>query len=159
MKSILLVVLCTYFTYSYSQDIHFYKNAKGETHLCGEFPVSYLEHDSIYSKWFNNYYSEFKLPNKRLRLKSKLKNTTVDIYLGTWCGDSKKWVPRFVKLWDELGLKRSQLRLIGLYNDEKRYKTSPNNEEQGQQIHVYLRLFLNQRVSSMLALWSFQKMI
>jgi len=135
MKSILLVVLCTYFTYSYSQDIHFYKNAKGETHLCGEFPVSYLEHDSIYSKWFNNYYSEFKLPNKRLRLKSKLKNTTVDIYLGTWCGDSKKWVPRFVKLWDELRLKRSQLRLIGLYNDEKRYKTSPNNEEQGQQIH------------------------
>jgi tetratricopeptide (TPR) repeat protein len=27
------------------------------------------------------------------------------------------------------------LRLIGLYNDDKRYKTSPNGEEKGQQIH------------------------
>ena len=78
-----------------------------------------------------NIISELKLPKKRLRLKSKLKNTTVDIYLGTWCGDSKKWVPQFIKLWDELGLKRSQLRLIGLYNDETRYKTAPNGEEQG----------------------------
>lgn len=137
MKTTIIMVLCACFSFSssYSQEINFYKNAKGDTHICGEFPLSYLEVDNIFSKWFNKYYSEFILPNKRLRLKSKLKKTTVDIYLGTWCGDSKKWVPRFVKLWDELGLKRSQLRLMGLYNDEKRYKTSPNNEEQGQQIH------------------------
>ena len=44
-------------------------------------------------------------------------------------------MPQFVKLWDELGLKRSQLRLIGLYNDDERYKTSPNGEEKGKQIH------------------------
>jgi tetratricopeptide (TPR) repeat protein len=137
MKTPLFMVLCTFFlfTNSYSQEINFYKNAKGDSHICGEFPLNYLEIDSIYSEWFNKYYSEFKLPKKRLRLKSKLKKTTVDVYLGTWCGDSKKWVPQFVKLWDELGLKRSQLRLIGLYNDDKRYKTSPNGEEQGQQIH------------------------
>lgn len=135
MKSTLLLVLCTYFTYSYSQDINFYKNAKGDTHLCGEFPVSYLEHDSLYSIWYHKNYSEFKLPEKRLKIKSKLKNTRVDIYLGTWCGDSKKWVPRFVKLWDELGLKRSRLRFIALYNDEARYKTSPDGAEKGQQVH------------------------
>ena len=137
MKTILLLVLCTIFTFttSYSQDINFYKNAKGDTHICGEFPLDYLERDSNYKIWFNKYYNELKLPKKRLRLKSKLKNTTVDIYLGTWCGDSKKWVPQFIRLWDELGLKRSQLRLIGLYNDEKRYKTAPNGEEQGKQIH------------------------
>ena len=137
MKTTLLLVLCTIFTFttSYSQDINFYKNAKGDTHICGEFPLDYLERDSNYKIWFNKYYNELKLPKKRLRLKSKLKNTTVDIYLGTWCGDSKKWVPQFIRLWDELGLKRSQLRLIGLYNDEKRYKTAPNGEEQGKQIH------------------------
>ena len=84
MKSTLLLVLCTYFTYSYSQDINFYKNAKGDTHLCGEFPVSYLEHDSLYSIWYHKNYSEFKLPEKRLKIKSKLKNTRVDIYLGTF---------------------------------------------------------------------------
>lgn len=137
MKTTILMVLCTFFSFSnsYSQEINFYKNAEGDTHICGEFPLDYLEHDSTYSVWFNKYYNELKLPNKRLRLKSKLKNSTVDIYLGTWCGDSKKWVPKFIKLWDELGLKRSQLRLIALYNDEKRYKTSPDGVEQGQQIH------------------------
>jgi tetratricopeptide (TPR) repeat protein len=137
MKTTILMVLCTFFSFSnsYSQEINFYKNAEGDTHICGEFPLDYLEHDSTYSVLFNKYYNELKLPNKRLRLKSKLKNSTVDIYLGTWCGDSKKWVPKFIKLWDELGLKRSQLRLIALYNDEKRYKTSPDGMEQGQQIH------------------------
>jgi tetratricopeptide (TPR) repeat protein len=129
------MVLCTVFTYTYSQDINFYKNAKGDTHICGEFPIDYLEKDSIYKIWFNNYYNELKLPKKRLRLKSKLKKTTVDIYLGTWCGDSKKWVPQFIRLWDELGLKRNQLRLVGFYNDKTRYKTAPNGEEQGKQIH------------------------
>ena len=135
MRSILLLVLCTYFTFSYSQEINFYKNAKGDRHLCGEFPVSYLNHDSLFSIWFHKNYSEFKLPKKRLRIKSKLKNTSVDIYLGTWCGDTQKWVPRFVKLWDELGLKRNRLRFIALYDDEARYKTAPNGEEKGQQIH------------------------
>ena len=129
------MLLCTYFTYSYSQEINFYKNAKADTHLCGEFPLSYLEHDSLYSIWYHKNYSELKLPKKRLRIKSKLKNTSVDIYLGTWCGDSQKWVPRFVKLWDELGLKKSRLRFIALYDDEARYKTAPNGEEKGQQIH------------------------
>ena len=137
MKTTLFLVLCTFFSFtsSYCQEINFYKDAQGETHICGEFPLDYLERDSNYKIWFNNNYNELKLPKKRLRLKSKLKNTTVDIYLGTWCGDSKKWVPQFIRLWDELGLKRSQLRLIGLYNDEERYKTAPNGEEQGKQIH------------------------
>ena len=137
MKTTLLLVLSTIFTFttSYSQEINFYKNAQGDTHICGEFPLDYLERDSNYKIWFHNYYKQLKLPKKRLKLKSKLKKTTVDIYLGTWCGDSKKWVPQFIRLWDELGLKRSQLRLIGLYNDEKRYKIAPNGEEQGKQIH------------------------
>ena len=135
MKPTLFLVLCIFFTYAYSQEVNFYKNTKGESHICGEFPLNYLEHDSTYSSWFLKNYSELKLPNKRLKLKSKLKNSTVDIYLGTWCGDSKKWVPKFVRLWDELGLKRSQLRFIGLYNDKERYKTSPGGEEKGQQIH------------------------
>ena len=138
MKTTILMVLCTFFSFSnsYSQEINFYKNAKGDTHICGEFPLDYLEHDSTYSVWFNKYYNELKLPNKRLRLKSKLKNSTVDIYLGTWCGDSKKWVPKFIKLWDELGLNRTQLKFIALYGSvEGKYKQGPNGEEKNKDIH------------------------
>lgn len=59
----------------------------------------------------------------------------VDVYLGTWCGDSKNWVPKFVKAWDEIGLKRSQLNFIGLYDTDEKYKQGPNDEEKGKQIH------------------------
>ena len=44
-------------------------------------------------------------------------------------------MPKFVKLWDELGLKRSQLRLLVFTMTKERYKTSPGGEEKGQQIH------------------------
>ncbi|MEM6378501.1 MAG: hypothetical protein AAF705_09815, partial [Bacteroidota bacterium] len=63
------------------------------------------------------------------------KKTTSDIYLGTWCGDTKKWVPRFVKLWESLGLSTDQLNFIALYDDKERYKQGPNGEEKGKQIH------------------------
>ncbi|MGB4742567.1 MAG: hypothetical protein WBH49_02880 [Flavobacteriaceae bacterium] len=50
MKTTFLLVLCTLFslTHSYSQNINFYKNAKGDTHICGEFPIDYLEQDTNY---------------------------------------------------------------------------------------------------------------
>lgn len=118
-----------------SQDINFYKNAKEQSHLCGVFPIEYLENDSVYKRWFDKNYSSFSLPEKRYKWAKKLKQVNVDIYLGTWCGDSKKWVPQFVKLWDLLNLNRKQLRFIALYGGKERYKTGPNGEEKGQQIH------------------------
>ena len=73
MKPTLFLVLCIFFTYTYSQEVNFYKNTKGESHICGEFPLNYLEHDSTYSSWFLKNYSELKLPNKRLKLNQNLK--------------------------------------------------------------------------------------
>lgn len=56
--------------------------------------------------------------------------------MGTWCGDSKKWVPMFVRLWDDLGLKREQLSFVGLYDfTDGKYKQGPNGEEKGLGIH------------------------
>ena len=64
MKTTLFLVLCTFFSFtsSYSQEINFYKNAQDETHICGEFPLDYLERDSNYKIWFNDNYNELKLP-------------------------------------------------------------------------------------------------
>ena len=59
---------------------------------------------------------------KKQKWAKNLKNIQVDIYLGTWCGDSKYWVPKFIKLWDELGLNKNQLKLIALYGGKERYK-------------------------------------
>lgn len=101
---------------SFSQDIQRYENSRNESHICGTFQIDELEKDTIFQKWYNKNYLDFKVSSKKRNWVKDLKNVEVDIYLGTWCGDSKKWVPKFVKLWDELGLNRSQLKFIALYD-------------------------------------------
>ena len=48
--------------------------------------------------------------------------------MGTWCGDSKEWVPSFLKIWDQLGLDRKELTFTALYDIDERYKQGPNKE-------------------------------
>ncbi|WP_421976332.1 tetratricopeptide repeat protein [Roseivirga seohaensis] len=118
-----------------AQEITTYKNAEGQSHLAGKFPVEYLQQDSVYQQWFNKNYVEFTVEKGDNKWKKALKNTQVDIYLGTWCGDSQKWVPSFLKLWDELGLDRKQLSFTALYDGEEKYKQGPKGEEKGKKIH------------------------
>ncbi len=112
-----------------------YTDKKGNIHLCGPFDITTLESDTTYNAWYQKNYEAFELTKKAPKWKKQLKNTEVDIYLGTWCGDSKTWVPQFVKLWDELGLDRAQLHFIALYNGDEKYKQGPNGEEKGKNIH------------------------
>ena len=66
----------------------------------------------------------------------ELGDIEVDIFMGTWCGDSKKWVPQFIKLWNVLNLDANQLNLIGLYGSvEGKYKQGPNREGKDRGIH------------------------
>ncbi|WP_196894315.1 tetratricopeptide repeat protein [Aureivirga marina] len=136
MKKRLLVVFMCISTFVFAQDIHRFEDAKGNSHLCGEFPLKTLEKDEAFQEWFVKNYDNFPKTEKQKWAK-KLKDVQVDIYLGTWCGDSKRWVPRFVKIWDDLGLKREQLNFIALYNSsvEGKYKQGPNGEEKGKKIH------------------------
>ena len=120
----------------FAQDVQRYDNSRGESHLCGAFQIEDLEKDTIFQKWYKKNYLDFEVLNKKPTWIKNLKNIEVDIYIGTWCGDSKKWVPKFIKLWDELGLNRTQLKFIALYGSvEGKYKQGPNGEEKNKDIH------------------------
>ncbi|MBK6265297.1 hypothetical protein JKA74_09615 [Marivirga sp. S37H4] len=118
-----------------AQEVQFYKNETGDQHLCGPFPIDYLKQDTTYAGWFAENYDQLTIEKKNYNWVKDLEGKEVDIYLGTWCGDSKKWVPQFVKLWDELGLKREQLNFVALYDTDSLYKQGPNGEEKGLKIH------------------------
>ena len=113
-----------------------YTDHNGNTHLKGSFSLARLEKDTLYQKWYEQSYAAFHVRENDPSWKKALKDVEVDIYLGTWCGDSKNWVPKFVKLWDSLGLDRAQLHFTALYNGEEKYKQGPNGEEKGKQIHT-----------------------
>ena len=120
----------------FAQDVQRYDNSRGESHLCGAFQIEDLEKDTIFQKWYKKNYLDFEVLNKKPTWIKNLKNIEVDIYIGTWCGDSKKWVQKFIKLWDELGLNRTQLKFIALYGSvEGKYKQGPNGEEKNKDIH------------------------
>lgn len=110
-----------------------YQTKKGQTHLIGTVNVEDFENEN-YKEWFDKGYAmNFDQLNGSL-VKKGLKNVEVEIYFGSWCGDSREWLPQFIKLWDEAGLKREQLKLMALYGGGKRHKTGPNGEEIGKKV-------------------------
>lgn len=112
-----------------------YVNSRDEKHLCGPVQVRQLTSDTLYAKWFEESYSAFKLIEENPKWKKKLRDVEVDIYFGSWCGDSKNYVPKFMHLWDDLGLNQDQLNLIALYDTEEKYKQGPSGEEKDLDIH------------------------
>ncbi|MFC5623135.1 hypothetical protein [Algoriphagus winogradskyi] len=112
-----------------------YLNSQGEKHLAGEFDLNILRTDTAFQSWYAESEKLFQLSGKNTDWKKNLEDTEVEIFIGTWCGDSKRWVPQFVKLWNELGLSEDQLKFTALYDGEEQYKQGPNGEEKGMLIH------------------------
>ena len=135
MKNILLL-LCTLLSISaFAQKAASYTDKRDNIHLCGPISLTDLQ-EAPYAEWYSKNHVGFHTDSiAKVDWADKFKNTSVDIYLGTWCGDSKRWVPRFVKLWESAGLALDSLHIIGLYNDQERYKQGPNSEEVGKDIH------------------------
>ena len=54
--------------------------------------------------------------------------------MGTWCGDSKREVPKFYKLLDEAQFPLDRLTMVGVSRERANYKQSPGGEEEG--LHI-----------------------
>jgi thiol-disulfide isomerase/thioredoxin len=100
-------------------------------HLIGKFDVKALKEDTTYNKWYNKSFEAYKLeevlvPKIKSLCNDKIK---IQIFMGTWCGDSKREVPRMIKLLEEAGT--SNFEIIGTYDTDTLYKVSPQHEEHG----------------------------
>ena len=89
-----------------------------------------------YSVWFTKNYSDYILDSVVCeQLRSKISGKDFVIFMGTWCGDSKREVPRMFKILDFCGVKSSHIKLTMLNNADSFYKQSPAHEEYGMNIH------------------------
>ena len=61
----------------------------------------------------------------------KLKKHQIKLFLGTWCGDSKREVPRMLKILQEAKFPMGQLEVVALDYRKGQYKKSPTGEEKG----------------------------
>ena len=86
-----------------------------------------------YSEWYNNEYFGYE-PDKFIldQIKMNIDSINIQIFMGTWCSDSRREVPRFIKILDQLNFDKNNLQLINL----DRKKHSPNSEEKDKNIEL-----------------------
>jgi putative ABC transport system permease protein len=90
-----------------------------------------------YAEWYTKNYADYE-PNPEIieQLKNvNWKDYSVSIFLGTWCGDSRREVPRFIKMLDAVGFLQREISLIAISAEDSVYKQSLTREERGR--HIY----------------------
>ena len=92
--------------------------------------------EGTYDKWFSKNYENYE-PKVDVvaQLKNELSTYTITAFMGTWCGDSKREVPRFYKILNQANFPLERLTLIAVSRDREAYKQSPGGEEEGLNIH------------------------
>tara|TARA_R110000868_G_scaffold93736_4_gene259230 strand:- start:308 stop:1201 length:894 start_codon:yes stop_codon:yes gene_type:complete len=124
-----IIVLIVYFNV-YSQT-PLKKNEK----LLGVITKNDLTTDD-YSKWFSPQFNSYPVDkDSASKISEPLKEFEILVFMGTWCGDSKKEVPRFYRLLEEINYPMPKLKIIAVDSDKDQYKKSPNGEEKGLNIH------------------------
>ncbi|AXG69352.1 thioredoxin [Kordia sp. SMS9] len=111
------------------------KDSRGRDLLLGKITKEGLTSNS-FNSWFSKNYEAYE-PDAAIieKLKRKLKKYNITIFMGTWCGDSKREVPKFFKLLEAADFPKEKLHIIGVNNTHSQYKKSPNGEEKGLNIH------------------------
>lgn len=99
--------------------------------LLGTWPADVLGTEP-YNAWFRRNYADYKIDSATANtVKPFLKNKKIQIFLGTWCGDSRREVPRMLKLLHYCGVNKKDIQLVFVNNVDSAYKQSPAHEEKG----------------------------
>lgn len=98
-------------------------NSENEYLLNGTINIEDLKQEP-YSIWFTKNHQRYKLDtitSKEIKNNNLLEDITITIFLGTWCGDSKRLLPRFYKVLDSIGYDTSKIQLIAVDKEKKTY--------------------------------------
>lgn len=78
---------------------------------------------TIHSNFDSAFKAEYPLyqPDKETidQIRNQLEDINITLVMGTWCGDSREWVPRFYKIMDLAGFDYRNLTLICVDRDRK----------------------------------------
>lgn len=84
-----------------------------------------------YKSWFvSNYEEHLPEASSVKELKQLIKGVKIKAFMGTWCGDSKREIPKFYKLLDAINFNYKNLQLVAV----NRSKKTPDKLEKGYHI-------------------------
>ncbi len=79
--------------------------------------------DTSFAWWFNSEFENYSVDSASLKdVSAKLNDVKITLVLGTWCSDSRREVPRFLKILDLLPFDLKNLNMICV----DRSKTAPD---------------------------------
>ncbi len=128
MNKLSLLILCLFFyTAAIAQ--------KRETKLLNEVSISQLKQEP-YATWYSKNNEDYQ-PN--VQIVEALKKTdpskyTMKIFFGSWCGDSKRELPKMTKVLEKLSFPQKNLAIIGVDDSTEVYKQAPQRQEAGMNI-------------------------
>lgn len=136
MKTLLsfLIAVCSstlLMSQTYNQEITLKNNQKI---LVGKIDERGLTH-STYNTWFQKNYDDYALDENTIsEFSEKLSTYHIKLFMGTWCGDSKREVPKFLKILEHAKFPLEKLQMVAVDVRKDHYKKSPTGEEWGLQI-------------------------
>ena len=75
--------------------------------------------DTNFSWWFNSEYNNYEVDSISLEgLKAVANDYSVLIFMGTWCSDSRREVPRLFKIFDWLGMSEKSIAIFCVGRDK-----------------------------------------
>lgn len=135
MHRLILISLLLIFSTATAQEINQEINQKnGQSFLIGQIDITGLSSKS-YESWYTNNHKSYQVDKKTISpIKPELAKHQILVFMGTWCGDSKREVPRFIKILEAADFPMKNLKIVALDRRKEKYKTSPNGEEWGLRI-------------------------
>lgn len=125
MNQLSLLVLCLFFSMTAIAQ-------KRETKLLNEVALSQLKQEP-YATWYTKNHEDYQ-PNAQIVEALKKTNSskyTIKIFFGSWCGDSKRELPKMTKVLEKLSFPQKNLTIIGVDDSTEVYKQSPQRQEAG----------------------------
>ena len=85
-----------------------------------------------YANWYLNSYSQYTVDTDLIKMfQKKLGKHSIKLFLGTWCGDSRREVPRILKILEHANFPNDNLEIVAVDSRKPNYKKSPGGEEKG----------------------------
>ena len=110
----------------------------GNPMLLGPIAIEELQQEP-FNEW---YQMEFQSYDVDIELTNAIDNPSqysYEVFLGTWCGDSRREVPRMEKILSEMGVDIAMVSIITVDRD----KVSPNGEHEGKDIRYVPTLIVS----------------
>ncbi|HTH56220.1 MAG TPA: hypothetical protein VL728_09250 [Cyclobacteriaceae bacterium] len=86
-----------------------------------------------FASWYTSGLNDYK-PNPEILASLKKINAsklTFKVFFGSWCGDSRRELPRMSKIFNELSIAKENIQWIAVDDSSTFYKQSPQREEKG----------------------------